>query len=145
MEQFIQQQILPNLWGAIAAIVGAVWLWWRSKPKEKIEHDGGIVDNAKKVLEMSEDIAERLEKQLMASDGIIAALKEKLQIALEGENTCKKALKAIKQEYANFQLLFHDQKIELDALREECRLLRLAIEGKENEKNTATDSDLHLN
>jgi len=143
MNEFLQQHVIPNLWGALVAIVGAVWLWWRSKPKERIENDGGIVDNAKKVLEMSEDIAERLEKQLIASDGVISALKEKLQIAIEGENTCKKALKAIKEEYANFKKLFEEQRIELDALKEECKLLRIAI--TENEKTTTINNDLHLN
>ncbi|GGH24570.1 hypothetical protein FAZ19_16330 [Sphingobacterium alkalisoli] len=144
MQEFIQEYILPNLWGALVGGIGAIWVYIRSKPRERIEQDGGIVDNAKKVLSMSEDIAERLEKQLIASDGVIQALKEKLRIAIEGENTCKKALKAIKEEYANFQLLFHDQKIELQALREECRLLRLAIETKENENNNIGDN-LHLN
>lgn len=140
MQEFIQTQILPNLWGAIVGVVGVIWGYFRSMPKERIEKDGGIVENAKKVLEMSEDIAERLEKQLLASDGVISALREKLQIAIESENTCKKALKAIKEEYANFQLLFHDQKIELDALRDECKRLRLAIENKENEGNNINNT-----
>ncbi|MGA6117416.1 hypothetical protein [Sphingobacterium anhuiense] len=143
MEQFLQEHVLPNLWGALAAIVGAIWLWWRSKPKERIENDGGIVENAKKVLEMSEGITDRLEKQLEASDGIITALKEKLQIAIEGENTCKKALKAIKEEYSNFKKLFNEQRIEVEALKEECRLLRITIEN--NEKTDLTTDNLHAN
>lgn len=142
MDQFLQEHILPNIWGAVAATVGALWFWWRSKPKERIENDGGIVDNAKKVLEMSEDIAERLEKQLISSDGVIQALKEKLQIAIEGENTCKKALKAIKEELYNFKVLFEEQRIELDALKDECRLLRKAIEQNEN---IITNNSLHAN
>ena len=142
MEQFVQEYVLPNLWGALVGVVASLWMWFKGRPKEKIEKDGGIVENAKKVLEMSEDIAERLEKQLLASDGVISALREKLQIAIESENACKKALKAIKQEYANFQVLFNDQKIELDALREECKRLRLAIENKENEDNNINNTML---
>ncbi|GGH28239.1 hypothetical protein FAZ19_19675 [Sphingobacterium alkalisoli] len=143
MEQFLQEYVLPNLWGALVGLISTVWVYVRGKKKESVETDGGIVDNAKKVLEMSEDIAERLEKQLIASDGVIQALKEKLKMAIEGENTTKKELIAVREEYANFQLLFHDQKIELEALREECRLLRQAIE--QNEKSTNIDNDLRLN
>jgi len=143
MEQFLQEHVLPNLWGALATVGGAIWLWWRSKPKERIENDGGIVENAKKVLEMSEGITDRLEKQLEASDGIITALKEKLQIAIEGENTCKKALKAIKEEYSNFKRLFNEQRIEVEALKEECRLLRITIEN--NEKTDSITNNLHSN
>lgn len=144
MQEFLQTHVIPNLWGAMVGIVGVIWGYFRSIPKERIENDGGIVDNAKKVLEMSEDIAERLEKQLLASDGVIQALKEKLQLAIENENTCQKALKAIKQEYANFQLLFHDQKIELEALKGECKRLREAIENKKNE-DIDIDNGLHSN
>ncbi|WP_099367580.1 hypothetical protein [Sphingobacterium sp. 1.A.4] len=143
MEEFIREHVIPNAYGAIAAIVGAVWLWWRSKPKERIENDGGIVENAKKVLEMSEGITERLEKQLEASDGIIEQLKEKLRIALEEENACKKALKAIREELEQFRSLFDAQKIELEGLKEECRLLRLTIEA--NEKTDIINDGLHLN
>ena len=143
MDQFLQEHILPNLWGALAAIVGAIWLWWRSKPKERIENDGGIVENAKKVLEMSEGITDRLEKQLEASDGIITALKDKLQIALESDNTCRKSLKALQDEYANFKALFNEQRIEVEALREECKLLRLTIES--NEKTDIITDNLHAN
>lgn len=143
MEQFITEHIIPNIWGAIVAIVGAIWMWIRTKKKEGIENDGGIVDNAKKVLEMSEDIAERLEKQLESSDGIIAALKEKLRLAIESDNTCQKALKAIREEYSNFQILFNEQKVEIEALKEECKLLRLTIEANENGKHI--NDGLHLN
>lgn len=143
MGKFIDEHVVPNLWEAGTAVVAALWIWWKTRPKEKIEKDGGIVDNAKKVLEMSEDIADRLEKQLVASDEIIQQLKEKLRIALEEENSCKKALKAIKEEYANFQKLFDKQKLELDALKEECRLLRIAIQG--NEKTNTINNSPQLN
>ena len=134
MEEFLRDHVLPNLWGAGIGAISAVWIWIRSRPKEKIENDGGIVENAKKVLEMSEGITERLEKQLEASDGIIEQLKEKLRIALEEENKCQKLLKSIREELAQFKMLFDKQKQELEALKEECRLLRLTIENKGNEK-----------
>lgn len=143
MGKFFEEHVIPNLWEAGTAVVAAIWVWWKTRPKEKIEKDGGIVDNAKKVLEMSEDIADRLEKQLIASDEIIQQLKEKLRIALEEENSCKKALKAIKEEYANFQKLFNEQKLELDALKEECRLLRVTIE--QNEKTNTINNSPQLN
>jgi|GEM_PF-1490053 len=143
MEEFLKEHILPNAYGAIAAIVGAVWLWWRSKPKEKIENEGGLVGNAKEVLEMSERITERLEKQLEASDGIIESLKEKLRISIDEGNECKKTLNDIRAELADFKALCEGQKLELDALREECRLLRITIEA--NEKTDNISDSLHLN
>ncbi|WP_313515665.1 hypothetical protein [Sphingobacterium sp.] len=143
MEEFLREHVLPNLYGAFVAIVGAIYMWFKTKKKEGIENDGGIVENAKKVLEMSEGITERLEKQLEASDGIIEQLKEKLRLALEEENTCKKALKAIREELAQFRILFDAQKIELEGLKEECRLLRLTIEA--NEKTDNINDSLHLN
>lgn len=143
MEEFIREHVLPNLWGACIGVITALWMWIRSRPKEKIENDGGIVENAKKVLEMSEGITERLEKQLEVSDGIIEQLKEKLKIALEEENICKKALKAIREELAEFRTLFDAQKIELESLKDECRLLRLTIEA--NEKTDNINDNLHLN
>lgn len=143
MEQFLQEYVLPNLWGALVGVIGSLWLWIKGKPKEQIEKDGGIVDNAKKVLEMSEDIAERLEKQLLQSDEVITQLKEKLRIELEETNNCRKALRAIKIELAEWKRVADEQKIELEALREECRLLRLAIQ--QNEKDNPISDDLHLN
>src|SRR5690606_16458359 len=143
MENFIQEHVLPNLWGAGIGLITAIWVWIRSRPKEKIENDGGIVENAKKVLEMSEGITERLEKQLEASDGIIEQLKEKLRIALEEENACKKAHKAIREELKQFRNLFEAQKIEHEGLKEECKLLRITIEA--NEKTDTINDNLHLN
>lgn len=142
MEGFIQEHVLPNLWGALVGIVGSLWLWIRSKPKERIEQDGGIVDNAKKVLEMSEEIAERLEAQLLASDAVIVALKEKLRLELDETNACKKALKAVREELEEWRTVAQNQRIEIDALKEECRLLRITIEKYENSSNT-TDARLN--
>ncbi|SMG32504.1 hypothetical protein [Sphingobacterium psychroaquaticum] len=143
MNEFLQEHVLPNLWGGGVAVISAVWFWYRSKPKEKIENDGGIVDNAKKVLEMSEDIAERLEKQLLAADEVILQYKEKLRIALENENTCQKALKAMRQEYEKFKNLFEEQRVELEALKDECRLLRITLE--KNGKSDIIPNDLRAN
>lgn len=144
MENIIQEYILPNLWGALVGVIGSLWLWWKGRPKEQIEKDGGIVDNAKKVLEMSEDIAERLEKQLIASDEVISQLKEKLRIELEETNNCKKALKAVKDELLEWKRIANEQKQELIALREECQLLRIAIQENET-TDINTDNGLHLN
>lgn len=143
MENFIQDYVLPNLWGALVGAIGALWVYFREKKKESVETDGGIVDNAKKVLEMSEDIAERLEKQLIQSDEVITQLKEKLRIAIEEENACKKAMKAVKRELEEFKKLADEQRVELLSLREECRLLRIAIQ--ENEKDNTIGDGLHLN
>lgn len=143
MEQFIQEYVLPNLWGALVGVVASLWMWFKGRPKEQIEKDGGIVENAKKVLEMSEDIAERLENQLKASDEVITQLKEKLRIELEETNNCKKALRAVKVELEEWRRIADEQKSEITALRQEIELLRLAI--KENEKDTDVDSGLHLN
>lgn len=131
MIEFIDQHVLPHLWGGLVALVSAIWFYYRSKPKEKIENDGGIVDNAKKVLEMSEDIAERLEKQLLAADEVIVQYKERLRIALENENKCQRALKAIRGEYGDFKKLFEEQRVQLDAIKEKCRLLRTTLEKDE--------------
>lgn len=142
MENFIQEYVMPNLWGALVGVIGSLWLWFKGRPKERIEKDGGIVDNAKKVLEMSEDIAERLEAQLLASDAVIAALKEKLRLELDETNSCKKALKAVREELQEWKNVAETQRIEIDALKEECRLLRVTIEKYEN---TGNNTDLHLN
>lgn len=143
MEQFIQEYILPNLWGALVGVVASLWMWFKGRPKEQIEKDGGIVENAKKVLSMSEDIAQRLENQLKQSDEVITQLKEKLRLEIEETNNCKKALRAVKTELVEWKRVADEQKVELVALRQEIELLRLAI--KENEKSTDIDDSLHLN
>lgn len=144
MEHFLQEYVLPNIWGALAGIVGTVWLWWTKKPQAKVEQDGGIVENAKKVLEMSEDIADRLQKQLIASDEVIFQLKEKLRISIQEENSCKKTMQAIALELQHFKSLAEEQRVELEALREECHLLRLAIQENES-KNISSTDDFQLN
>ena len=146
MKEFLQDYVLPNMsaiWGALFGAIAAIWGYIRIKPKEKLDNEGGNLENAKKSLEISERIADRLEKQLESSDSIIEQLKEKLLLALEEENTCKKALKAIREELAQFKVLFEQQKHELDGLKDECRLLRLTIE--ENEKNNTITDNLHAN
>lgn len=143
MEQFIQEYVLPNLWGALVGVVASLWMWFKGRPKEQIEKDGGIVENAKKVLEMSEDIAERLENQLKASDEVITQLKEKLRLELEETNNCKKALRAVKIELEEWKRVAEEQKTEIAALRNEIELLRITL--KEHEKSTDIDNGLHLN
>lgn len=143
MENFFENHLVPSLISAVVGGVASIWAYVKARPKEKIEMDGGIVDNAKKVLEMSEDIAERLHKQLQKSDEIITELKEKLTLVLQSENSCKKALKAAEIELAEFQRKYREQKAELETLEEKWVQLRHVID--ENEKLKAIHNDINLN
>ncbi|MCY4781741.1 hypothetical protein ORI89_18995 [Sphingobacterium sp. UT-1RO-CII-1] len=117
--------------------------WWAGRPREKADIDSTNIDSAKKVLEMSEDIAERLQAQLVKSDEVIEALKEKFKIELEQGNTCRKALKKVQEELSEWKSIAERQNIELEALRTEIRELRKIIE--EHEKANSSTRNMHAN
>jgi len=104
------------------------------RPKRKIEHDGGQIENANRVLAMYENIAERLEGQLNKSDAVISSLKDTIVTLREREDTCKKALRDLQNEYDRLVATCDQQHRELSTLRVDIARLKGAInQGEVNQ------------
>lgn len=119
--------------------------WLVGRPKEKAEIDATNVDNAKKLYDEWQGIADREklrstehENTISELRGVISALEgtvSALNMAIESLNTDNHACKSALSKIAN----------ERDILQQEVIKLREILERKENEKDNTIDINLHPN
>lgn len=123
LDKLFSDILVPVITTVVGALIG--WLSGRSKEKSLIR--AGEIENAAKVLEMSERIANRLEAQLARQMDTINELNTTINNLQRTANESQEQLEVVQYEYKKLKGMYNDQVVELDALRSECAELKAFV------------------
>lgn len=126
MQQIISELLIPT----VTAILTATITFFATRKKQGVEIEGGEIENASKVLEMSERITERLEAQLVRSDEVIHSLKETIITLRKEEGVCRDKIKALQADCKKYEDLYKDQLKEVDQLKMDIDSLRILLKER---------------
>lgn len=131
MQQFLSELLIPT----ITAIVASIITFISTRTKEKVEIEGGEIENASKVLDMSERIATRLEAQLIKSDEVIHALKDTIITLQADDSACREKVVSLQMDCEKYERLYLEQKNEVEQLRKDCDALRVLLQEPRQHEN----------
>lgn len=95
MIELLREYVFPNIWGALITAVGWIAVTIRDKRKNAAESDNLMVDAAKKIIDMSGDMAARLESQNEKQQAINDKLRDSLMEITMKYNDCQTQLIAL--------------------------------------------------
>lgn len=134
-------EILKDYGLPIATGVGG---WWAGRPREKAEIDTTNVDNAKKLYDEWEGIADRERQRSKEHENTISELRGVIS-TLEGTvSALNLAIESLKSDNHSCKVALNKIMVERDILQNEVIKLREILERKEHETSTDLNLDINL-
>lgn len=131
MQALFQEVLVP----ALSALTASLITYFSTKKKEAVHIESMAIENAHKVLAMSEQLQNNLRSQLATSDDVITALKETIQAVTGSHQNCQERVRTLEAELLKHERRYNDKIREIERLQLDCDALRNILNGKSINEN----------
>lgn len=125
MQQILSEVLIPAVTGVIAVLI----TYFSTRKKEEVQMESLAIENAHKVLEMSEKLQNNMKAQLATSDDVITALKETIQVISSSHANCQERVQALEAELLKHERRYNEKIREIEKLQLDCDALRKILKG----------------
>lgn len=131
MQAILQDVLMP----AVSAIIASLITYFSTRKKEEVHIESMAIENAHKVLAMSEQLQDNLKRQLETSDDVITALKQTIEAVSQNYTNCQERVQVLEAELLKHQRRYNDKIREIEKLQIDCDALRAILRGDNINEN----------